>query len=113
MDMKMCYALQPGFYQTFSKAGDITVLFHEMQEQQRNKILIAIDVASLQKSAEAFFQKEIQRSGNCLYYDHFLKSCIYEVEIQDGVACLNDCTNPFYQLLKRKYSCLIVQEVDK
>lgn len=57
MDMKMCYALQPGFYQTFSKAGDITVLFHEMQEQQRNKILIAIDVASLQKSAEAFFQK--------------------------------------------------------
>ena len=111
--MKLCYAIQPAFYDIMKQSGNIQVLLEGMDEQQRSRIQIPIEMQSLQESAEAFFQKEIQRNGNCLYYDHFLKSCIYEVEIQDGVACLNDCTNPFYQLLKRKYRCLLVQEVDK
>lgn len=111
--MKLCYALQPAFYEALKQAGNLQELLAGLDEQQRGKIQISIDVQALQKSAEAFFQKEIQCRDDCLSYDHFLKSCVYEVHIQEGAVRMDDCTNPFYQLLKRKYRCLLVQEVDK
>ena len=97
-------------------AGDYEftqALLEGMDEQQRSRIQIPIEMQSLQESAEAFFQKEIECRKDCLSYDHFLKSRVYVVYIREGAACMEDCTNPFYQLLKRKYRCLLVQEVDK
>lgn len=111
--MKLFYALQPAFYDAMKQSGDIQALLDGMDEQQRSRIQIPIEAQTLQESAEAFFQKEIACREDCLCYDHFLKSRVYEVYIREGAAWFEDCTNPFYQLLKRKYRCLLVQEVDK
>ena len=111
--MKLWYAIQPAFYDIMKQSGNIQALLEGMDEQQRSRIQIPIEMQSLQESAEAFFQKEIECRKDCLSYDHFLKSRVYVVYIREGAACMEDCTNPFYQLLKRKYRCLLVQEVDK
>lgn len=82
--MKLCYALQPAFYDAMKQSGDIQALLDGMDEQQRSRIQIPIEAQTLQESAEAFFQKEIACREDCLCYDHFLKSRVYEVYIREG-----------------------------
>lgn len=72
--MKLCYAIQPAFYDIMKQSGNIQALLEGMDEQQRSRIQIPIEMQSLQESAEAFFQKEIECRKDCLSYDHFLKS---------------------------------------
>ena len=69
--MKLCYAIQPAFYDIMKQSGNIQALLEGMDEQQRSRIQIPIEMQSLQESAEAFFQKEIECRKDCLSYDHF------------------------------------------
>lgn len=111
--MKRCYALHPAFYTVLRQEPCLYRLLADMEDVQKDNIRIVIDVETLLESAQIFFEKRIVRKGNCLIYEHALKSKVYAVHIEDGAVCIDDCENPFYQLLKRKYRCLVSEEVDK
>ena len=110
--MKLCYAIQPAFYDIMKQSGNIQVLLEGMDEQQRSRIQIPIEMQSLQESADTFFKRKsnAERTVSAMI---ILKSRVYVVYIREERHAWSDCTNPFYQLLKRKYRCLLVQEVDK
>ena len=111
--MKRCYALHPAFYTSLKQEICIHTLLEKIGKEQKDKILILVDIETLLDSAEAFFERHILRKGDCLYYENALKAAVYKIQITDAIVYIDDYENPFYQLLIRKYRCLVVEEVEK
>ena len=101
--MKTFYALHPEFYNCLKKTPAILHQLHKLEGKQREKIFIAINAKELQESGSSYFQKDLVQEGDCIFYEHYLKSQVYMAECRNGAVLLDGKENPFYALLKRKY----------
>ena len=99
--MKRVYILHPYFYDTLSTYNTIHHLFCSINQRQRNKIFISIDLKMFHHSAETFYQKDIQVHDNSLCFKDDFKTNVYVAKIENGTMLFNEMDNPFYLLLKR------------
>lgn len=101
--MKRFYALQPEFYDCVRKQPQILYRLHTIEEPWKSKVFIRIDPEELQESGSSYFQKDLHREDDCIFYEHYLKSQIYMADCHNGFVRIDNKDNPFYALLKRKY----------
>ena len=109
--MKRVYIGYPYFYDTLSRYKSIYHLFCNINEQQRNKMFISIDLKMFHHSAETFYQIDIELKDNRLCFKDDFRANVYIAKIENGTMLFNEIDNPFYLLLKRLYRYLIVEEV--
>lgn len=104
------YAIRPKFFHTLSTHPDLLKDLFLLSQEQKEFILETISQEELRQSAISFFEVPIYEEDEKLHLKMpgEMKGSIH---IHDGIAEMDTTKNPFFELLKRKYPCHIIESM--
>lgn len=83
-----------------------------MSKSQTQQIMSNMDIDDIMASAVSYFQCNIVMDEDTLYLQHSIKDEVYELKCEHGYVLLDSDENPFFALLKRKFRCILVRELE-